>query len=914
MTGPNGPRPSQGALLQPPFCREEELADITSALRSGEGRAVFLTSDSGLGASTILHELTAAARDRVPVLSIHGSTSLAKVPFGVMAPFLAGAGAGEVSPRMVVLRCVFAQLQRMQDAIVPDGAGSQELPIVVIDDAHSMDAATAEVMVSLVQSGMVNLVASHSSRHSLPEPLPKLWETGMAENIVLLPLDQNRAHAFCEAMLGGPVLPASSWHYWSRSAGNPLFLRLLVTEAVERGFLVKRRGIWVGDQNAPTHSHDLNEAVRRELRGLSREGQDALNLVALSEPMAAFTIEELVGRPAVQELLEWRLVSYLAPPSRVLVLANPIYGEVIRGMVPLAQSRLLHERLISKLDEGSLSKEALLRRVLWAAEIGVEVSSEKVLRAAIFATKLYQSATALELADRIHDEEYRLRAAMVRARAKFNLGDYQGAFSHMETLPEEPDNLEDLMFGSLLRSVTRNALGMPVAAVAADAAALRSRGAALALANPREGASIRSHTESGALLLELMAFSREGRYSEMVGLTQLLATADGLSPASHRLNRAMALTMDAERLTAQGFPQQGMERAAEAYAIEHSEENDVFFLPETIMLRLVAAAMFCGDWQAAAGVLEEFSVDAGPVVFSFGGGASVVRGMALLRGGKTADALDVLRAGVDALMLSDPQQLLGFCTAMAAYAAARLGNSQLAQQLVDAHVEGAGMFLVLSDERAYMAGARYLLGHDAGAPAELVGLADAALAGGSTTLELNALAIALELGDEGVVPRLGRVAAGVEGPWATALGQYARALESGDGQLLAAAGETLGAAGLFGFAEQALERSVPLLGSSGSRHEVRSARASLRKVAEGLGVQVPGNGIVTAQASSPDGRQAVQLTRREREVSSMAAAGLSDRQIAEELMVSLRTVEGHLYRAYGKLGISSRDELPSAIG
>ena len=44
---------------------------------------------------------------------------------------------------------------------------------------------------------------------------------------------------------------------------------------------------------------------------------------------------------------------------------------------------------------------------------------------------------------------------------------------------------------------------------------------------------------------------------------------------------------------------------------------------------------------------------------------------------------------------------------------------------------------------------------------------------------------------------------------------------------------------------------------------------------------------------------------------ALALRGLSDRQIAAELQVSVRTVEGHLYRSYAKLNIKGRDELRS---
>jgi DNA-binding NarL/FixJ family response regulator len=51
------------------------------------------------------------------------------------------------------------------------------------------------------------------------------------------------------------------------------------------------------------------------------------------------------------------------------------------------------------------------------------------------------------------------------------------------------------------------------------------------------------------------------------------------------------------------------------------------------------------------------------------------------------------------------------------------------------------------------------------------------------------------------------------------------------------------------------------------------------------------------------------LTEREKFVASAAASGLSNLEIAEQASVSVRTVEGHLYQVYSKLGIRKRTDL-----
>ena len=58
------------------------------------------------------------------------------------------------------------------------------------------------------------------------------------------------------------------------------------------------------------------------------------------------------------------------------------------------------------------------------------------------------------------------------------------------------------------------------------------------------------------------------------------------------------------------------------------------------------------------------------------------------------------------------------------------------------------------------------------------------------------------------------------------------------------------------------------------------------------------------------------LTAAETRVASLAARGRSNREIAQELYVTLKTVEGTLGKVYAKLGISgrgAREALPEAI-
>lgn len=72
-------------------------------------------------------------------------------------------------------------------------------------------------------------------------------------------------------------------------------------------------------------------------------------------------------------------------------------------------------------------------------------------------------------------------------------------------------------------------------------------------------------------------------------------------------------------------------------------------------------------------------------------------------------------------------------------------------------------------------------------------------------------------------------------------------------------------------------------------------------------------GVQLAGQSAVDDRGA-ELTPQELQIARMAAQGLSNRQIADRIYVSHRTVAAHLYKIFPKLGITSRNQLRDVLG
>jgi predicted ATPase/DNA-binding CsgD family transcriptional regulator len=107
------------------------------------------------------------------------------------------------------------------------------------------------------------------------------------------------------------------------------------------------------------------------------------------------------------------------------------------------------------------------------------------------------------------------------------------------------------------------------------------------------------------------------------------------------------------------------------------------------------------------------------------------------------------------------------------------------------------------------------------------------------------------------------------------------------------------------------EEKFELWRETGARMSVREVLQAVRANADTPVSEVthPGPPAPRTEARSVDA-----LTRREREVAALVAQGMSNREIAERLVISKRTVDAHVEHILAKLGITSRTEIPAVAG
>ncbi|MEU4927333.1 LuxR C-terminal-related transcriptional regulator [Streptomyces yokosukanensis] len=135
-------------------------------------------------------------------------------------------------------------------------------------------------------------------------------------------------------------------------------------------------------------------------------------------------------------------------------------------------------------------------------------------------------------------------------------------------------------------------------------------------------------------------------------------------------------------------------------------------------------------------------------------------------------------------------------------------------------------------------------------------------------------------------------------PAGSVLARHGEALARGDGAGLDQVAEVLAERGFLLFAAEAYAQAV------GVHREPRAQRVS-RTRAVALARRCQG-----ARTPALAGLALGELTARQRQIVTLAAAGLSNREIAEKLTLSVRTVGNHLYGAYSRLGTGDRAALP----
>ncbi|MBD8043097.1 hypothetical protein H9638_04645 [Arthrobacter sp. Sa2BUA2] len=890
----------QSFASQPMVGRDDEVQAVLASLRSGQLHGALVVAEAGLGKSALAQVVVGVLETAMPVHRVHASSALTGIPYGALAPLLPDLSASDTNSPLAVMR---ALLQKLRPA---SGPGDNEIPLVVVDDAHALDEASADLLSQLLASGTIRVLILTRSITAIPAGIPDQVWSGTISRHHLAPLTEEQVHELCRQILDGPVLSTTSSELSRMSGGNPMFVHALAAETRRTGNLVQRNGVWLLEEFVHPPQGRLGDLLKAQLSGLSSEERETMEIIALAEPLPVGVAFRLGLHRSVDALTAANLVSVEDGGQRLLRPRHPLYGEVVRHMVPAARSARLRQRVHAVLPDRHESIDGLLRSVAWSLDCGASVPDEQLLQAAYMANNFFDSNFALRAAGEVRREELRPAAGVQAARAHYQRGNYAAARDLVSGTVEAASDLTTAKLGTLIDVQVRQHLDGGGArlreplqtwqeAVDRIEAAARAAGT---FDEKLEQDAVSSRR--GVRLLGLLSDVAEGHFrTALTGLTALLEEAQRVEDIEAT---AVALSLLGDVYTATGRAETAVNLTREALTIVTGNDHRFLSYYQFVLHRHLSALLWAGYWDEVRSCVQKKGGISARALVHTGGAVDFCFAVMHLRRGQLAEALPKLAAAVEGLRSHDPEGLLPLALALSSHVSAQQGDIAMADQLLQDFDQLGPRGSVHYQTMA--AGNRiagtYRRTHDPRALKDLRDLADQAEERGLVAAEFDLRNISIRMGDPTGMSRLLKLSDDFQGPQARAVNGFTRAVLDQD------------VPSLLRLAAEPSDYDTEALGSLALQEALRLARASgdralIQRVQRAVGKTSEKTAGQRKQPAAPA------LTRREKDVAALVLKGYRNAEIAERLFLSVRTVEGHIYRTFEKLGISKRDELSADL-
>lgn len=869
-----------------------EYAELVSILtRPGPGGAVIL-GGAGMGKTSLVQAALARTDVPVPALRLHCTPTLATMPYGALSPYLSTLA--RIEEPVQVLREINVLLEGLRDG--------EPTPIVIVEDAHFLDPESSFVLSLLVENAALKVVAIGSGRIEGNSTLFSLTESELLTTLVVQPFDGDGVRFLAQELTSGVLTGGAVETIQAMTGGNPSFVKAFVQSCLDQGVLVRDSestgatdesgGTWLLARLAPEPDEGLIELVREMHASLTAGQQHILELMALGgrQPRSLLVA---CGGTEYRHLVESGILT--ADREGMIELRAEIHAMVLRHVIAPGHRAELYEEWAGHRKELGLEPTPL--QVLWGVEVGAEVAQEEVAAAVAAANNELDYALAWKLCAMAGISTNSEKGALLEARTLLGLGRHYSARAILVGLAEKTDDPVVLQRALNMLFTVAVYLGFEQHDLDTIEGLWKARA--------RQSSNRRGFGQAAAehqCINELLQLWRNLQDSDpdqsAVEETERLL-ADPALPVEAR---TIALLILSDLHSVNGRTETALGLARQAMAQLDLDARLAANYQLSVLSRIGWNLVFSGRYAEAEEFLASHRGSTVRLMIHRHGPLSLIRGMSQLLRGQTNLARHSLSEAIADFHVGDRARLLPLARTLRDFADQR-AMAMLPAKPADRSRQGIHGERASADSSTpeSVSGNLLVRAVSVGATPSLASLERYPL------LEREFLAgtpnrlLGEDVASKELRTRLFELSKGMEGQRTQFLARLVDPDTVADALALEGLAREASDAGEFQVAAESMARAANLYSERG---DARRCGAVLRGLMQ----------LVREHQLIPDAYVSralalAELTSREEEIVELARSGNNNAEIARALTVSQRTVEGHLYRVFSKLGITDRSEL-----
>ena len=302
--------------------RDADTRLLAAAYDDIGGDGVVVVGPAGVGKTRLVEEfidLREAAG--TPVIRVSATRGLSTVALGAFVDSLGDVVAANLADTASVVAGVTGSLPEAH------GVGRS---LISVDDLQLLDDLSASVVGLLAARPDTFVVGTLRSGEPIPEDVSRFLTEPRVARHELAPLLDNETVELAESLLEGTLADETAAELCRLAAGNPLFTIELIRGGVASGALEDiGRSNWVA-RSVLSDSQRILDTVGRRLLTLDALSKDTCAAVAMSEPIPLEVVLSIVPGAPVEELEEMALLRSETPPhgNTTVRFTHPLYGEL----------------------------------------------------------------------------------------------------------------------------------------------------------------------------------------------------------------------------------------------------------------------------------------------------------------------------------------------------------------------------------------------------------------------------------------------------------------------------------------------------------------------------------------------------------------------------------------------------------